>query len=126
MRIDFGSLIARINQSINQSLRESEEVLKEAIEKEFKGKKSGVKNRRNPYAGKRSALGESLAYDTGKAVKNIKSSRRGKTSVVGVAKFGGDYVAGWEDDRPTIKPATKKSKPKIYEIFRKNIGGAIK
>lgn len=127
-KLNLSWLESSIRSGIRHSLRDSGKLMAKAIADEFKDpKKSGVRNKRNQYAGKRSALGQSLAKDSGEALSNLNYSIKNDRVVIGIAEFENNYVKYHEENgRPTIAIAYNKNKSKIESIFRRNISNKIK
>jgi len=118
--LDLSNVTKSINSAKSAAMRQCARELQSAIRSEFKSKdKIGVLNKRNQYAGRRSASGQSLAKDSGAALSNVNYEISAKKVVVGIKKFRDNYVAYWEEkDRPTIANALAKSMDKIDSIFR--------
>lgn len=115
--------------NINRSLRMSGKLVKFNIKKELRSpnktgvEKKNIRSRVSPL--RRSAIGESLARDTGASERLIASNLQGESLIVGFKPnpFGFDYVAFHEEEnnRPTMKKAVENSLRGIDYIFDKNL-----
>lgn len=135
-------ILGNTKTNIARSLKMSSKLVKSNIKKElrspnksgtlvanFNGKKSANVNTaygiRRRFSERRSAVGESLARDTGASERLISSEIQGNTMKAGFKEnpFGFDYISYQENEknRPTLKKAVEKSERGIDYIFDKNL-----
>jgi hypothetical protein len=117
---------------LKKTLRESCVVVKNNLKKELRaGDKVGVLKslayqRRYPASPiRRSAIGQSLARDTGRSERNISFDVENSSAKVGFLSFEDDYIAKWEfsskQKRNTMSNAIDKSLESIKRKFETNL-----
>lgn len=131
VKSNFKTLAADIKSRKIKVLREIAKAGKESIKEELRSpNKTGTtksarrraRYRRSPE--RRSAVGESLARDTGVSEKLITSTLNNSSVDIGFKEnpFGFNYVA-WqelENERPTIAESLTRTSIKIRDILNKN------
>jgi len=117
---------------LKKTLRESCVVVKNNLKKELRSSdkvgelKPLAYQRRYPASPiRRSAIGQSLARDTGKSERNISYDIENSSAKVGFLSFEDDYIAKWEfsknEKRPTMLNAINKSSESIKKKFEINL-----
>ncbi|MCE2688135.1 MAG: hypothetical protein LW595_06295 [Rickettsiales bacterium] len=117
---------------LKKTLRESCLLIKDNLKKELKSKdkigalKSLAYQRKYPASPiRRSAIGQSLARDTGKSERNISYDIENSSAKIGFLSFEDDYIAKWEfsknEKRPTMLNAINKSSESIKKKFEINL-----
>lgn len=129
LKIKIENIQSRMKQDIRRSLYQSAKVVKTNIKTIMREPKSGVlkpksslRFRASPI--RRSAVGEGLARETGRAEKRIANSNiKNNTIEVGFKKQNDfDYVKYWEfNGRPTLSIAGGRSLKDIKSIFERNL-----
>lgn len=129
LQVELNAVQLKMKREIRKSLYESAKVVKDNIKTVMREPKSGAFKPKSSLRFKaspirRSAVGQGLARDTGRAESRIASTSPQNNSIsIGFKKENSfDYVKYWEfNGRPTLSISGGRSLRDIKSIFERNL-----